>query len=101
MIIFVCFLFGFITKIIKHFCIPDYNFSSSTSSSPSGFVQFSGPYYMVLITEKAQIGSIINHKIYTITKTEMIPLSNSTYGSNLSNSKNENRLFLIFNVNVQ
>ncbi|KMZ56542.1 Polyphosphoinositide phosphatase [Zostera marina] len=61
-----------------------------------GFVQFSGPYYMVLITEKAQIGSIINHKIYTITKTEMIPLSNSTYGSNLSNSKNENRFKELF-----
>ncbi|WOL19836.1 phosphoinositide phosphatase SAC2 isoform X1 [Canna indica] len=52
-----------------------------------GFVKFLGPYYMLLITRRRQIGAIYGHAIYAVTKTEMIPLPNS----NMAYSKNENR----------
>ncbi|THU47197.1 hypothetical protein C4D60_Mb09t12980 [Musa balbisiana] len=56
-----------------------------------GFVKFLGPYYMLLITRRRQIGAIYGHTIYAVTKSEMIALPNSTISSNLTYSKNENR----------
>ncbi|KAL5728507.1 suppressor of actin mutation [Ranunculus cassubicifolius] len=56
-----------------------------------GFIKFLGPYYMLLITKRRQIGVICGHTVYAITKSEMIPLPNSTVRSNMANSKNENR----------
>ncbi|XP_020090227.1 phosphoinositide phosphatase SAC3-like [Ananas comosus] len=55
-----------------------------------GFVKFLGPYYMLLITERKQIGAICGHAVYKITKTDMIMLPNSCMQSNLVN-KDENR----------
>ncbi|KAK9142121.1 hypothetical protein Syun_011521 [Stephania yunnanensis] len=56
-----------------------------------GFIKFLGPYYMLLITKRRQIGAICGHTVYAVTKSEMIPLPNSTVQSNMANSKNENR----------
>ncbi|XP_050232118.1 phosphoinositide phosphatase SAC2-like isoform X2 [Mercurialis annua] len=56
-----------------------------------GFVKFLGPYYMLIITERKKIGAICGHAIYAITKSEMIPIPNSSVRSNMTNSKNENR----------
>ncbi|XP_077236470.1 phosphoinositide phosphatase SAC3-like [Tasmannia lanceolata] len=56
-----------------------------------GFVKFLGPYYMLIITKRRQIGAICGHIVYAITKSEMIPLPNSTVQSNMAYSKNENR----------
>ncbi|OVA13010.1 Synaptojanin [Macleaya cordata] len=56
-----------------------------------GFIKFLGPYYMLLITKRRQIGSIGGHIIYAISKSEMIPIPNSTVRSNMAYSKNENR----------
>ncbi|CAJ2650030.1 phosphoinositide phosphatase SAC3-like isoform X2 [Trifolium pratense] len=56
-----------------------------------GFIKFLGPYYMLLITKRRKIGSICGHIVYAISKTEMIPLPNSSVRSNIINSKNENR----------
>ncbi|OVA08299.1 Synaptojanin [Macleaya cordata] len=56
-----------------------------------GFVKFLGPYYMLLITKRRQIGAICGHTVYAVTKSEMIPLPNSTVRSNMAYSKNENR----------
>lgn len=56
-----------------------------------GFIKFLGPYYMLLITKRRKIGSICGHVVYAISKTEMIPLPNSSVRSNIINSKNENR----------
>ncbi|XP_057981924.1 phosphoinositide phosphatase SAC2-like isoform X2 [Malania oleifera] len=56
-----------------------------------GFVKFLGPYYMLLITKRRKIGAICGHAIYAITKTEMIPIPNSTVRSKMEYSKNENR----------
>eukprot|EP00262_Sarcandra_glabra_P003182 TRINITY_DN13720_c0_g1_i1.p1 TRINITY_DN13720_c0_g1~~TRINITY_DN13720_c0_g1_i1.p1 ORF type:complete len:833 (+),score=138.00 TRINITY_DN13720_c0_g1_i1:238-2736(+) len=56
-----------------------------------GFVKFLGPYYMLLITKRRQIGAICGHSVYAVTKSEMIALPNSTVQSNMAYSKNENR----------
>ncbi|KMZ57881.1 Polyphosphoinositide phosphatase [Zostera marina] len=56
-----------------------------------GFFKFLGPYYMLLITKRKEIGTICGHTIYTITKTKMIPIPNSTVQSDITDSRNENR----------
>uniref|UniRef100_A0A5B6YTC1 Putative phosphoinositide phosphatase SAC3-like isoform X2 n=1 Tax=Davidia involucrata TaxID=16924 RepID=A0A5B6YTC1_DAVIN len=56
-----------------------------------GFIKFLGPYYMLLITKRRKIGTICGHAVYAITKSEMIPIPNSTVRSNMAYSKNENR----------
>ncbi|CAL0330254.1 unnamed protein product [Lupinus luteus] len=56
-----------------------------------GFIKFLGPYYMLLITKRRQIGAICGHAVYAVSKSEMIPLPNSSVWSNIINSKNENR----------
>lgn len=60
----------------------------------SGFIKFLGPYYMLLITKRRQIGVICGHTIYAVSKSEMISLSNSTVQSSITNSKNESRSLL-------
>jgi hypothetical protein len=49
---------------------------------------------MLLITKRRKIGAICGHTVYSITKSEMIPIPNSTVQSNMTNSKNENRSFV-------
>ncbi|KAG4929515.1 hypothetical protein JHK82_046577 [Glycine max] len=56
-----------------------------------GFIKFLGPYYMLLITKRRQIGAICGHTVYAVSKSEMIPLPNSSVRSNI-NFKNENSL---------
>ncbi|XP_022862461.1 phosphoinositide phosphatase SAC4-like [Olea europaea var. sylvestris] len=56
-----------------------------------GFIKFLGPYYMLLITKRRQIGSICGHIVYAISKSEIIPLQNSVVRSSMVNYKNENR----------
>ncbi|KAK3007051.1 hypothetical protein RJ639_017070 [Escallonia herrerae] len=51
-----------------------------------GFVKFLGPYYMLLITERHQIGAICGHTVYAISKSEMIAFPDSVV-----RSKNEDR----------
>ncbi|MBA0868053.1 hypothetical protein Goshw_008157 [Gossypium schwendimanii] len=56
-----------------------------------GFIKFLGPYYMLLITKRRQIGSIRGHNVYAVSKTEMIPVPNATVNSSIADSKDENR----------
>ncbi|KAK4391912.1 Phosphoinositide phosphatase SAC4 [Sesamum angolense] len=56
-----------------------------------GFIKFLGPYYMLLITKRRQIGVICGHTIYAISKSEIIPLPHSAVISSMVNYKNENR----------
>ncbi|KAE9609949.1 putative SAC domain-containing protein [Lupinus albus] len=66
-----------------------------------GFIKFLGPYYMLLITKRRQIGAICGHAVYAVSKSEMIPLPNSSVWSNIINSKNENRYKkLLFTVDL-
>ncbi|XP_013612420.1 PREDICTED: phosphoinositide phosphatase SAC4-like [Brassica oleracea var. oleracea] len=56
-----------------------------------GFIKFLGPYYMLLITERREIGEICGHRVYEVSKSEIISLRNSSVLSNFANSRDENR----------
>ncbi|GAB4838073.1 actin cytoskeleton and mitosis protein [Ancistrocladus abbreviatus] len=56
-----------------------------------GFIKFLGPYHMLLITKRRQIGAICGHMVYAISKSEMIPLSNSVVQSGMADNQNEDR----------
>lgn len=56
-----------------------------------GFIKFLGPYYMLLITKRRQIGVICGHNVYAIAKCDIIPLPNSTVIASMVNYTNENR----------
>ncbi|XXG81594.1 hypothetical protein AAC387_Pa09g2188 [Persea americana] len=51
-----------------------------------GFIKFLGPYYMLVITKRREIGAICGHKVYAIDKIELISIQ-----SNVVNSKDESR----------
>jgi len=59
-----------------------------------GFVKFLGPYYMLLITERRQIGTICGHAIYAISESKIITVSNSTIQFDNTYSKKENRFYV-------
>lgn len=56
-----------------------------------GFIRFLGPYYMLLITERRQIGVICGHRVFAVTKSDVITLPNPSVQSNMVNSRSENR----------
>lgn len=60
----------------------------------AGFIKFLGPYYMLVITRRREIGAICGHTVYAISKTEMIPLPNSAVRSTIANSSDESRSFI-------
>uniref|UniRef100_A0A7N1A675 SAC domain-containing protein n=1 Tax=Kalanchoe fedtschenkoi TaxID=63787 RepID=A0A7N1A675_KALFE len=56
-----------------------------------GFIKFLGPYYMVLITKRREIGVICGHAVYAVSKSEIIAIPNSSARSIITNFKDENR----------
>ena len=60
----------------------------------SGFIKFLGPYYMLVITERREIGEICGHRVYEVSKSEIISLQNSSVLCNIANSRDENRCLL-------
>ncbi|KAK3413593.1 hypothetical protein EUGRSUZ_I02139 [Eucalyptus grandis] len=56
-----------------------------------GFIKFLGPFYMLIITKRRKIGDICGHAIYSISKSNMIPIPNSQVQTNMAFSKSENR----------
>ncbi|KAG2717798.1 hypothetical protein I3843_03G190900 [Carya illinoinensis] len=56
-----------------------------------GFIKFLGPYYMLLITKRRQIGAICGHTVYAVSKSAMIPLPNSIVRNSITNWQNESR----------
>ncbi|KAB2019726.1 hypothetical protein ES319_D07G016800v1 [Gossypium barbadense] len=56
-----------------------------------GFVKFLGPYYMLLITKRRRIGAIFGHNVYAVSKSEMIPLPNSSVNPSIADFRKENR----------
>ncbi|XP_042374340.1 phosphoinositide phosphatase SAC2-like [Zingiber officinale] len=61
-----------------------------------GFFKFLGPYYMLLITERREIGTIFGHTIYAVAKSEIITIPNSTVQSNMTVTRNEDRYMKLF-----
>ncbi|KAJ5239244.1 Polyphosphoinositide phosphatase [Penicillium chermesinum] len=40
-----------------------------------GFIRFTGPYYMLLVTKRSQVAMLGGHNIYQIDDTELVPLT--------------------------
>ncbi|CAF2215499.1 unnamed protein product [Brassica napus] len=81
-----CTLFLFlhcVLTILFFFVLPIYVFS--------GFIKFLGPYYILVITERREIGEICGHRVYEVSKSEIISLRNPSVLSNIPNSRDENR----------
>ncbi|KAJ2905477.1 hypothetical protein MKZ38_005353 [Zalerion maritima] len=61
-----------------------------------GFVKFTGPYYMLLITKKSTVAMLGGHYIYQIEDTELIPLTPPKYKPDSRNLE-ESRFLSILN----
>ena len=72
-------------RVLTIFCSPPFMWVVS------GFIKFLGPYYMLVITERREIGEICGHRVYEVSKSDIISLRNSSVLSNFANSRDENR----------
>ncbi|CAG7907581.1 unnamed protein product [Brassica rapa] len=54
------------------------------------FIKLLGPYYMLVITERREIGEICGHRVYEVSKSEIISLRNPSVLSNIANSRDKN-----------
>ncbi|KOS20641.1 Polyphosphoinositide phosphatase [Escovopsis weberi] len=63
-----------------------------------GFIKFTGPYYMLLITKKSTVAMIGGHYINQIEGTELIPLTPGRTKSDARNNPEEQRFLTILNT---
>ncbi|KAJ8123868.1 hypothetical protein O1611_g9494 [Lasiodiplodia mahajangana] len=61
-----------------------------------GFIKFTGPYYMLLITKKSTVAMIGGHYVYQVDGTELIPLTPAKYKTDTRNAE-ESRFLNILN----
>ncbi|KAI0200275.1 SacI homology domain-containing protein [Astrocystis sublimbata] len=61
-----------------------------------GFIKFTGPYYMLLITKKSTVAMIGGHYVYQVDGTELIPLTPAKYKTDTRNAE-ESRFLGILN----
>ncbi|KAI8623853.1 SacI homology domain-containing protein [Xylariaceae sp. FL1651] len=61
-----------------------------------GFIRFTGPYYMLLITKKNTVAMIGGHYVYQVDGTELIPLTPAKYKTDTRNPE-ESRFLGILN----
>ncbi|KAK4193800.1 putative Polyphosphoinositide phosphatase [Podospora australis] len=59
-----------------------------------GFIKFTGPYYMLLITKKSTVAMIGGHYVYQIDGTDLIPLTSPGFKMDQRNSNTEESRFL-------
>ncbi|QSS59941.1 polyphosphoinositide phosphatase Fig4 [Histoplasma capsulatum] len=65
-----------------------------------GFIRFTGPYYMILVTRRSQVAMIGGHYIYQIDGTELIPLTSTTSARTKSEKSAEEARFITIMSNV-
>ncbi|KAK5998146.1 Polyphosphoinositide phosphatase [Cladobotryum mycophilum] len=63
-----------------------------------GFIKFTGPYYMLLITKKSTVAMIGGHYINQVEGTELIPLTPGRSKSDARNNPEEQRFLAILNT---
>ncbi|PGH36007.1 mannosyl-oligosaccharide alpha-1,2-mannosidase [[Emmonsia] crescens] len=65
-----------------------------------GFIRFTGPYYMLLVTRRSQVAMIGGHYIYQIDGTELVPLTSTTSARVKSEKNAEEARFIAIMNNV-
>ncbi|KAL6817018.1 SacI homology domain-containing protein [Trichoderma camerunense] len=63
-----------------------------------GFIKFTGPYYMLLITKKSTVAMIGGHYIHQVEGTELIPLTPGRSKVDVRNKPEEQRFLTILNT---
>ncbi|KAI1261055.1 SacI homology domain-containing protein [Xylariaceae sp. FL1019] len=61
-----------------------------------GFIKFTGPYYMMLITKKSTVAMVGGHYVYQVDGTELVPLTPPKYKADTRNPE-ESRFLGILN----
>ncbi|KAI9848097.1 MAG: phosphatidylinositol-3,5-bisphosphate 5-phosphatase [Sclerophora amabilis] len=59
-----------------------------------GFIRFTGPYYMLIVTKRSQVAMIGGHYIYQIDGTELVPLTTPSTSKMKSDRNPEEARFL-------
>lgn len=65
-----------------------------------GFIKFTGPYYMLLITRKSTVAMIGGHYIYQIEHTELVPLTAARHKTDSRNTEEQRFLAILNNLDL-
>jgi hypothetical protein len=65
-----------------------------------GFIKFTGPYYMLLITKKSTVAMIGGHYIYQIEGTELVPLTPAKFKGDSKNTEEPRFLGILNNLDL-
>ena len=65
-----------------------------------GFVKFTGPYYMLLITKKSTVAMIGGHYVYQIDGTELVPLTPRGFKADQRNAEESRFLGILNNLDL-
>ncbi|KAH9883762.1 SacI-like domain-containing protein [Xylariomycetidae sp. FL2044] len=66
-----------------------------------GFIRFTGPYYMLLITKKSTVAMVGGHYVYQIDDTELIPLTPPKYRTDARNAEESRFLGILKNLDLK
>jgi len=65
-----------------------------------GFIKFTGPYYMLLITKKSTVAMIGGHYVYQIDGTELVPLTPARFKTDVRNTEESRFLGILNNLDL-
>ncbi|KXJ95202.1 SacI homology domain-domain-containing protein [Microdochium bolleyi] len=65
-----------------------------------GFIKFTGPYYMLIITKKSIVAMIGGHYVYQVDGTELIPLTPAKYKPSTANPEESRFLGILNNLDL-
>lgn len=65
-----------------------------------GFIKFTGPYYMLLITKKSTVAMVGGHYIYQIEGTELVPLTPGKFKLDARNTEEQRFLGILNNLDL-
>ncbi|PHH77356.1 hypothetical protein CDD83_4141 [Cordyceps sp. RAO-2017] len=65
-----------------------------------GFIKFTGPYYMLVITKKSTVAMVGGHYIFQVEGTELIPLTPGRVRSDSRNSEEHRFLGILNNLDL-
>lgn len=65
-----------------------------------GFIKFTGPYYMLLITKKSTVAMIGGHYIYQVDGTELVPLTPTRFKADVRNTEESRFLGILNNLDL-
>lgn len=65
-----------------------------------GFIKFTGPYYMLLITKKSTVAMVGGHYVYQIEGTDLVPLTAARHKFDSRNTEEQRFLAILNNLDL-